>query len=121
MATQESQYWKFLEENPGSTLTFEEWQKHISKKLFGFLKNITNTKLDDLEDELEEFESVRIRIESEGFDYCFKHYSSFPSIEDSEFHELRERYLKSSKQLEDYVSNKIEDLIDRISKHQDNE
>jgi hypothetical protein len=27
MATLETQYWNFLEKNPSSTLTFEEWKQ----------------------------------------------------------------------------------------------
>ena len=77
MATQESQYWKFLEENPGSTLTFEEWQKHMAKKLFGYVEELTENPLDKLEDELDGFENVRYRMDAEGLHYCFKHYSSF--------------------------------------------
>jgi hypothetical protein len=33
MATRESQYWKFLEDNPGSTLTFEQWNVELGKRI----------------------------------------------------------------------------------------
>lgn len=121
MATQESQYWKFLEENPGSTLTFEEWQKHMAKKLFGYVEELTENPLDKLEDELDGFENVRYRMEAEGFHYCFKHYSSFQEVEDMEFHRLRKKYLDVSEQLENYVSNKIEELNDKINSINDEE
>ena len=32
-------------------------------------------KIDKLQEELEEIEMVRYRMENEGFHYCFKHYS----------------------------------------------
>ena len=119
MATQESQYWKFLEENHGSTLTFEEWQKHMAKKLFGYVEELTENPLDKLEDELDGFEMVRYRMEEEGFHYCFKHYSSFEDVDDDEFHRLRNKYLEVSEDLETYVHNKIEELNNRISNLED--
>ncbi len=60
-------------------------------------------------DEREKFEEVKYRIEDEGLDYCFRCYSSFPEIKDVVFHELRERYIKAAKEIEDYVNSKIED------------
>ena len=121
MATQESQYWKFLEENPGSTLTFEEWQKHMAKKLFGYVEELTENPLDKLEDELDGFEMVRYRMEEEGFHYCFKHYSSFEDVDDDEFHRLRNKYLEVSKDLEKYVHSKINELTDKINSINDEE
>lgn len=121
MATQESQYWKFLEENPGSTLTFEEWQKHIAKKLFGYVEELTENPLDKLEDELDGFENVRYRMDAEGFHYCFKHYSSFKEIKDEKFHELRRKYLEVSEDLEKYVHSKINELTDKINSINDEE
>ena len=119
MATQESQYWKFLEENPGSTLTFEEWQKHMAKKLFGYVEELTENTLDKLEDELDGFENVRYRMGAEGFHYCFESYSSFEKVEDEKFHELRKQYLKSSKELEEYVFSKIDSIQYEIGKYYD--
>ena len=71
-------------------------------------------KIDKLHEELENFEMVRYRMEAEGFHYCFKHYSSFKEVKDEKFHELRRKYLEVSEQLENYVSNKIEELNDKI-------
>ena len=119
MATQESQYWKFLEENPGSTLTFEEWQKHMAKKLFGYVEELTENTLDKLEDELDGFENVRYRMDAEGFHYCFESYSSFEKVEEEKFHELRKQYLKSSKELEEYVFSKIDSIQYEIGKYYD--
>ena len=71
-------------------------------------------KIDKLQEQLEEFEMVRYRIENEGFHYCFKHYSSFKEVEDEKFHELRKKYLEISQELEEYVHSKINSLRDEI-------
>lgn len=42
-------------------------------------------------------------IDSEGFDYAFRHYSSFSKIEDTEFHRLRIAYEIAAQKLEDYI------------------
>ena len=42
-------------------------------------------------------------IDSEGFDYAFRQYSSFDKIKDSEFHRLRTNYEKAADALEKYV------------------
>jgi hypothetical protein len=62
--------------------------------------------------EKENFENVRYRMDAEGFHYCFESYSHFEEIEDSKFHLLRKKYLEASKELEDYVNNKCEELKD---------
>lgn len=67
-----------------------------------------------IEDQLENFNSVKYRIRAEGFHYCFKHYSSFTEIEDEHFHELRKQYLNSAKELEEYVNDKIDELSDKL-------
>ena len=71
-------------------------------------------KIDKLQEQLEEFEMVRYRMENEGFNYCFKHYSSFKEVEDEKFHELRKKYLEISQELEEYVHSKINSLQDEI-------
>ena len=53
-------------------------------------------KLSQLEQEREDYEMVRYRMDDEGMEYCFKHYSTFEEIEDEEFHKLREEFLESS-------------------------
>lgn len=58
---------------------------------------------------LEDFYYVRCKMDDEGFHYCFKHYSTFPEINDDEFHKLRKNYLESAKKLEDYVNEKAMD------------
>ena len=114
MATLESQYWKFLEENPDSTITFEQWKNEFSKQLGESLKRYKEKELEKLENQLEEIEMVRYRMDAEGFHYCFKHYSSFEDVDDDEFHKLRNMYLQVSEALETYVHNKIEELNDKI-------
>jgi len=42
MATLESQYWKFLEENPGSTLTFEEWKQKWADDMKPIFEKLNN-------------------------------------------------------------------------------
>ena len=78
------------------------------------------SEIEKLENQLEEIEMVRYRMDSEGFHYCFKHYSHFMDIEDKEFHELRNKYLDASESLEKYIHNKIEELNNRISNLEDN-
>ena len=114
MATLESQYWKFLEENPGSALTFEQWKVEFSKQLGESLMRYKDKEIEKLENQLEDFEMVRYRMNTEGFHYCFKHYSSFIDVDDDEFHRLRNKYLEVSEDLEQYVLKKIESLNDRI-------
>ena len=72
-------------------------------------------KIDKLQEQLEEFEMVRYRMENEGFNYCFKHYSSFKEVEDEKFHELRKKYLEISQELEEYVHSKINSLQNEIN------
>ncbi|HUU88476.1 MAG TPA: hypothetical protein VMX17_12090 [Candidatus Glassbacteria bacterium] len=39
----------------------------------------------------------------EGFDYCFRKYSSFPKIKDKEFRKLYDAYIKAADELEGYI------------------
>lgn len=68
----------------------------------------------NLYDELEKFQNVEYRMDTEGFHYCFANYSSFQKIEDNEFHKLREAYLTASRNLEIYVNTKIDELLEKI-------
>jgi hypothetical protein len=67
-----------------------------------------------LEEDLDNFRSVQYRMDNEGMDYCFEHYSSFEEIEDEEFHKLRNELLESMKKIRSYVENKIETLSEEI-------
>lgn len=71
-------------------------------------------KLSQLEQEREDYEMVRYRMDDEGMEYCFKHYSTFEEIEDEEFHKLREEFLESSTKLREYVENKLNELSSQI-------
>jgi len=66
------------------------------------------------EKELEDWKAVHYRMDNEGMDYCFEHYSSFDEIEDEEFHKLRNELLESMKKIRSYVENKIETLSEEI-------
>jgi hypothetical protein len=67
-----------------------------------------------LEEELDDFRAVQYRMNNEGIDYCFEHYSSFKEIEDEEFHKLRQEFLDSMKKIREYVDNKIETLSEQV-------
>jgi len=59
-------------------------------------------------DELENWQAVSYRMDNEGIDYCFEHYSSFEEIKDEEFHKLRLELLESMRKIRYYVEHKIE-------------
>lgn len=59
------------------------------------------------EDEKENWERLNYRMGEEGFHYCFESYSNWKEIEDEKFHKLREQYLKSAEELEEYVKSKL--------------
>lgn len=61
------------------------------------------------EEEFEDFVAVEYRMDNEGIDYCFEHYSSFEEIKDEEFHRLRNNFLTSMKEIREYVENKIKE------------
>ena len=61
------------------------------------------------EEEFENFVMVEYRMDNEGMDYCFEHYSSFEEIKDEEFHRLRNNFLTSMKEIREYVENKIKE------------
>jgi hypothetical protein len=43
------------------------------------------------------------KVDNEGFDYAFIHYSNYEDIKDKKFHELRSAYIKAAKDLSDYL------------------
>ena len=71
-------------------------------------------KIDKLYERLENFQYVLAKMRDEGFDYCFRHYSSFEEVEDEKFHSLRESYIKIAEELEEYVESKINQIQDEI-------
>jgi hypothetical protein len=71
----------------------------------------------ELDRELEDWQMVRYRMDNEGIDYCFKHYSSFEEIKDEKFHELRNKFLTSLDEIQNYVDSKINELNDKINEY----
>ena len=69
---------------------------------------------DQLRDELDNWERVRYRMEDEGMEYCFRHYSSFQEIKDEEFHSKRRKLLNLMVEMEQYVADKITEVEDKI-------
>jgi hypothetical protein len=69
---------------------------------------------DQLRDELDKWESVRYRMEDEGIEYCFRHYSSFSEIKDEEFHSKREKLIELMVDMEEYIQNKMTKIEDKI-------
>lgn len=61
------------------------------------------------EDELEYWQSVQYRMEEEGIDYCFEHYSHWDEIKDEEFHRLRMGFLQYMKEIREYVDKKVDE------------
>jgi len=60
------------------------------------------------EEEFENWQMVQYRMDNEGIDYCFEHYSSFEEIKDEEFHKLRLDFLENMKKIRKYVEDKID-------------
>lgn len=51
----------------------------------------------------QEKKRVRDDIDNEGFHYNFHSYDTYDWIEDPKFHDLREAYLQSVEDLEEYI------------------
>lgn len=62
------------------------------------------------EEQREIIEDVHYRMDAEGFDYCFRGYSTWEDLEDKEFHRLRLEYIKSAEKLENYINKKFSEL-----------
>jgi len=69
--------------------------------------------INDIEKQLEHFNVVQFRMIAEGFHYCFECYSSFTDVKDKKFHKLRLEYLKASKDLENYVNDSVDKLLEQ--------
>lgn len=63
-------------------------------------------------EEQDEWNAVRYRMNNEGIDYCFERYSNFKEIKDEKFHELRLQYLKSLKEIRNYVNEKCQEEVE---------
>jgi hypothetical protein len=59
---------------------------------------------EEIDEQAEEKKAVLIRMKQEGFDYCFRKYSSFEEIKDPEFHKLRTSYIEAADKLEKFVA-----------------
>lgn len=62
------------------------------------------------EKQKDNWRALNFRMNDEGLHYCFKHYSHWTEVEDDEFHRLRQNYLKSSEDLEEYIKNKMKQI-----------
>lgn len=76
--------------------------------------------IDELYNNLEDYQTLRYRMDNEGMEYCFKHYSSFEEIKDDIFHKLRQQYIEISNQLIKYVDNKISEIQTEIDEFDSN-
>ena len=70
-----------------------------------------------LEEELEKFQDVVYRIESEGVGYTFKKYSTFEEIEDKEFHKLRKYLIQHIDLMDFYLKKRIDGLEKKIEEY----
>ena len=68
--------------------------------------------------EQDEWNAVRYRMDNEGIDYCFEHYSSFEEIKDEKFHELRLQFLKSLKEIRNYVNEKFQEEVEEDDEYE---
>ena len=69
---------------------------------------------DQLLDEYDKWAMVRYRMEDEGMEYCFRHYSSFSDVEDAEFHRLRLNLIQLMEQIEQFVENKLTEIENKL-------
>jgi len=70
-----------------------------------------------LEEELEKYQNVIYRIESEGLGYTFKRYSTFEEIEDEEFHKLRKYLIQHIDLMDYYLKKRINGLEKKIEEY----
>ena len=49
-------------------------------------------------------EYLQAKIDNEGFDYAFIHYSDFKEVKDEKFHQFREAYVKAYDDLLGYIN-----------------
>jgi DNA-directed RNA polymerase subunit F len=70
---------------------------------------------DQLRDERDKWVMVQYRMEDEGMEYCFRHYSSFSEIQDEEFQTLKNQLLELMGRMDQMVTNKIEELDNQIN------
>ena len=87
------------------------------------LKKLKNNNMEnnrnELEEQLENWHNVDYRMNNEGFEYCFKHYSSFSEIEDEGFHNLRASLLTQMEGMRKLVHDRIEDVHNKLNELDD--
>ena len=69
-------------------------------------------------EEQDEWNMVRYRMDNEGIDYCFESYSTFEEIKDEKFHELRLQFLKSLKEIQNYVNEKCQKEVEKDDEYE---
>ena len=57
--------------------------------------------------DLEDWGRLKYRMEDEGIEYCFKHYSDWKEINDEKFHELRIKLIETMNEIEKYIDDQI--------------
>lgn len=58
-----------------------------------------------MNDQNEIIDTLKYKMEEEGFEYCFRGYSDWKELKDEKFHKLREEYLFAAGKLQEYVEN----------------
>lgn len=58
-------------------------------------------------EEFDNWKAVNYRMDDEGIEYCFKHYSRFEEINDEKFHQLREELISKMDEIRQYVNDKL--------------
>jgi len=76
-------------------------------------------KIEQLEEQLDNWKAVRYRMENEGIEYCFKHYSHFEEIKDEEFHDKRKKLISLMEEMEEYVQFNILETQNSIYEWED--
>lgn len=64
-----------------------------------------------MNEQLNLFEVVQT-VEQEGFDYCFRCYSTWEEVKDTKFQLLLTKYLESAEALENYINNNSQDPLE---------
>ena len=71
-------------------------------------------------EERDNWELLNFKMDSEGFDYCFRKYSSGSEtekmrkidIKDETLHQLIDQYVEMAEKLENYINKKFQEAID---------
>jgi hypothetical protein len=56
----------------------------------------------------DQVENVLFKIDNDGFDYCFRQYSSFEEISDLEFRKAYDEYVSAAQALEEHIRREAE-------------